>query len=398
MLQEAKKISKDFQDSCKEGTFSTSQGARPREVIPPKYNLGDDWKTFMKNFKEAAECNGWSDKYSCQRLKLALSSKARELSDYASEIPDKISYEDLIDKLSMVFREEFQEGKAEADFKKCTKLAGQEFKDFYHRLCKLFRKWKPEASGARDREVAHRFIFGCGDKDLARYLWQQPSRDPIKLIELSVSYSCYDDLYDAAKHTDGGAPAADTDLYPVQKKDHKERGNNSEDNKLANTVANKVLEKMSARLGNRISELENEISEVKGRGQNRGGYRGDYQGGQRGDYRGGYRGDYRGGYRGDYRGGYRGDYRGGYQGDNRGGYHGDYRGGYQGDNRGGYRGQYRGGYRGRGRGYDSYNQEPGQFEEATQEESNVATKETTEVQGNQQGLSRDNASRQPEQK
>ena len=29
MLQEAKKISKDFQDSCKEGTFSTSQGARP---------------------------------------------------------------------------------------------------------------------------------------------------------------------------------------------------------------------------------------------------------------------------------------------------------------------------------------------------------------------------------
>ena len=138
---------KIFKILVKRERFQTVKVPVPRDVVPPRYNLGDDWKTFLKNFKEAVECNGWSDKYTCRRLKLALSSKARELADYAADIPDKISYENLIDKLSMVFREEFQEGKAEAEFKKCTKQPGQEFKDFYHRLCKLFRKWKPEAGG-----------------------------------------------------------------------------------------------------------------------------------------------------------------------------------------------------------------------------------------------------------
>ena len=35
-------------------------------------------------------------------------------------------------------------------------------------------------SGARDREVAHRFIFGCGNKDLARYLWATAIQRPYK--------------------------------------------------------------------------------------------------------------------------------------------------------------------------------------------------------------------------
>ena len=55
--------------------------------------------------------NGQSS-HACLRLKLALSSEARELVEDVEDLPEDVSLVTLATELGKVFREEFQEGKS----------------------------------------------------------------------------------------------------------------------------------------------------------------------------------------------------------------------------------------------------------------------------------------------
>ena len=268
-------------------TVASSQGAHHREVPVPQYELKSDWKTFMNKFMEIMEANNWNEYNACLRLKLAAEvSEARELVEDVEDMPQDMSPVELSNMTSLgkVFREEFQEGKAKNLFLERTKQPTETFKKFYLDLCKLYRKAYPDKESVHNKDVADQFIFGCGNEDLSSYLWEQKRRDPLDLVELAESKSCFKQQYQLARRAAGNPDVADADLYmhttpvrvttkpPNRKAIKKLRKplvfQRPQVTALAKTVAKSVADEFGARLSNQeFKSWRDRPYRGKGRGQ-----------------------------------------------------------------------------------------------------------------------------------
>ena len=259
--------------------------SRRRTEIPvPQYDLKADWKTYMHKFFELMEVNEWSESHACLRLKLALSTEARELVENVEDLPEDVSLITLAAELDKVFREEFQEGKAKNLFLERTKQPNESFKKFYLELCKLYRKAYPDKESAHTQDVADRFIMGCGNEELSSYLWEHRTQPLLNLVALAESKACFKQQYKLANR--GNTGVADADLYAYntsknskkypKSKNQPEPAKTSEDleardTKFAKIVANTVAEEMGSR-------LTKELKTWRGRGRGRG--RGQHYDGQ----------------------------------------------------------------------------------------------------------------------
>ena len=172
---------------------STSRRHRP-EVPVPQYDLKANWKTYMNKFLELMEVNEWDEHHACLRLKLALSTEARELVEDVEDIPEDVSLVTLAIELGKVFREEFQEGKAKNLFLERIKQPAESFKKFYLDLCKLYRQAYPKKESAHNQDVADRFIMGCGNEELSSYLWEHRTRPSLDLVELAEGKAYFKQL------------------------------------------------------------------------------------------------------------------------------------------------------------------------------------------------------------
>ena len=251
---------------------------RRNEVPVPRYDLKANWKTYMNNFCELMEVNEWTESHACLRLKLALSTEARELVEDVEDLPADVSLVTLATELGKVFREEFQEGKAKNLFLERTKQSDESFKKFYLELCKLYRKAYPNKESAHNQDVADRFIMGCGNEDLSSYLWEHRTRPPLDLVELAEGKACFKQQYKLANRVAGNTGVADAGLYAydtsknskknVKVKNQPEPAKTSEDleareTRFAKTVANTVAEEIGTR-------LTREFKSWRGRGRGRG--------------------------------------------------------------------------------------------------------------------------------
>ena len=251
---------------------------RRAEVPVPLYDLKANWKTYMHKFFELMEVNEWTESHACLRLKLALSTEARELVENVEDLPEDVSLISLAAELDKVFREEFQEGKAKNLFLERTKQPNESFKKFYLELCKLYRKAYPDKESAHTQDVADRFIMGCGNEDLSSYLWEHRTQPLLDLVALAESKACFKQQYKLANRGSGNTGVADADLYAYdtsknskknpKSKNQPEPAKTSEDleardTKFAKIVANTVAEEMGSR-------LTKEFKTWRGRGRGRG--------------------------------------------------------------------------------------------------------------------------------
>ena len=259
---------------------------RRAEVPAPQYDLKANWKTYMNKFFDLMEVNEWTESHACLRLKLALSTEARELVEDVEDLPEDVSLVTLAAELGKVFREEFQEGKAKNLFLERTKQPDESFKKFYLELCKLFRKAYPDKESAHNQDVADRFIMGCGNEELSGYLWEHRTRPALDLVALAESKACFKQQYKLANRASGNTGVADAGLYAydtsknskkyTKGKNQPEPAKTSEDlearnTQFAKTVANTVADVIGAR-------LSKELTSWRGRGRGRG--RGQHYDGQ----------------------------------------------------------------------------------------------------------------------
>ena len=251
---------------------------RRAEVPVPQYDLKANWKTYMHKFLELMEVNEWTEHHACLRLKLALSTEARELVENVEDLPEDVSLISLAAELDKVFREEFQEGKAKNHFLERTKQPDESFKKFYLELCKLYRKAYPDKESAHNQDVADRFIMGCGNEDLSSYLWEHRTQPPLDLVALAESKACFKQQYKLANRDSGNTGVADAGLYAydtsknskkhAKVKNQPEPSKTSEDleareTKFAKTVADTV----AVEIGTRLTK---EFKTWRGRGRGRG--------------------------------------------------------------------------------------------------------------------------------
>ena len=251
---------------------------RHREVPVPQYNLKANWKTYMNKFLELMEVNEWDEHHACLRLRLALSTEARELVEDVEDIPEDVSLVTLATELGKVFREEFQEGKAKNLFLERTKQPEESFKKFYLDLCKLYRKVYPQKESAHNQDVADRFIMGCGNEDLSSYLWEHRTRPSLDLVEPAEGKACFKQQYKLASRIAGNTGVTDAGLYAydtsknskkqTKTKNQPEPAKTSEDleareAKFAKTVATTVADEIGTR-------LTKELKSWRGRGRGRG--------------------------------------------------------------------------------------------------------------------------------
>ena len=111
--QEKLRTAASQQQAAASSTPAPPTTSRRRTEVPvPTYHLKANWKTYINNFLELMEVNDWTESHACLRLKLVLSSDARELAEDMEDLPEDVSLVTLATELGKVFREEFQEGKS----------------------------------------------------------------------------------------------------------------------------------------------------------------------------------------------------------------------------------------------------------------------------------------------
>ena len=142
-----------------------------KEHKPQQYKIGRDYATWAAKFQAVVTKNDWSEDEAAFNLRMALSPEALELVQSVSEALDTVEYPEVLEYLADIFIPADQISRAASEFEIRYKKPEESGQTFALDLIKLYRKANPgDIDEAGYNGITHRFILGCGDRELALYL------------------------------------------------------------------------------------------------------------------------------------------------------------------------------------------------------------------------------------
>ena len=160
-----------------------------RALIPDKFSLGMDWQSYAVRFVEAAGLNRWDPYEAAIRLRFCLSSEVHELIDKAVVIPPRCSITQLLELLTPLLTPVNEADTAEAQLAERVKKADETFQHFSIALQKLCWQAFPEDSPkGHIRRLQRKFVEGCGDAELARFILEREITSADQLVYLAEKH------------------------------------------------------------------------------------------------------------------------------------------------------------------------------------------------------------------
>ena len=252
----------------------TPYGRAGNAITPDKYTLSMDWIAYTDRFYEAVRLNGWTQEEAAVRLRFYLDSGVHELIDTAVTIPPGCTLDDLVARLTPLLSPVNAAATAEAQFSECKLGSGETYQHYIIELQKLALKAFPyDNTLGIVRRIRDRFIHGCADVELAKYildhtveyidelvcLAEKHQSNKATLLKVSAVGGLEPRVADPwlpEMHVRPTAPAQTTEKQGSKV----QTSNSGPTNDAIRTIIREELDGTNKRMANRIENLEKRVA------------------------------------------------------------------------------------------------------------------------------------------